>query len=202
MKRECWETLHFRNLTLGEAPNVDRHDGKRIGVYSSEVRALDGMRRVAAQPGFRDWPDGFRAFTDTLGRVFWSQGFEPGPDGADVAISGDPSGRDGSDAGLAEWGQNTSRDITEYEAWLAGADDPDLLWELFHYKISDRNDQNYEDMGMKFLGFFASRAEAEAAQRTIADKPGFRNWPGGFRLSVVRPDTDQWLEGFASFDDE
>ncbi|HYF06375.1 MAG TPA: hypothetical protein VD970_02055 [Acetobacteraceae bacterium] len=162
---------------------------------------MEGIRRVTDQPGFRDWPDGFRIFTDEVGRVFWSEGFERGPDGADVALAGDPSGRDGTDDGLAEWGADESRDIAEWEAYLARWDKPDNpapLWSLYHYKITETNDQSFEDMGMKFLGYFATRKEAESVRDRLAGKPGFRDWPGGFRLYPDGLDADHWLEGFTT----
>lgn len=201
MTLAVFELMHFRGLRAGETPNMDHHAGKSIGVYSSEARALDGMRHVSDQPGFRDWPDGFRLFTDLVGRAYWSQGFETGAHGADIPIARDPSGRDGSDGGLSEWSHDDTRDTAGYEDWLASVHsrrDPDTLWELRHYKIAETNGQDIEDMGLKFLGQFPSRAEAEAARRALAGKPGFRDWPGGFRMEVVALDTDHWTDGFIS----
>ncbi|APT59366.1 hypothetical protein RGI145_14475 [Roseomonas gilardii] len=50
---------------------------------------------------------------------------------------------------------------------------------------------------MKAVGTYSSLAKAEAAIRELLPLPGFRDWPGGFRIYEVTLDRDLWPEGFA-----
>ena len=50
-------------------------DEKLIGVYSTEARAVEARGRVAAQPGFRDLPEGFEIHPYELDRDGWTEGF-------------------------------------------------------------------------------------------------------------------------------
>lgn len=56
----------------------DREDTElRIGTYETETEAdaADAIVRVRDQPGFRDFPDGFKIYPITLGRTEWLEGF-------------------------------------------------------------------------------------------------------------------------------
>jgi hypothetical protein len=61
-------SFHFQIPGPTEMPNLAVHNGKRIGTYTSEARAMQGLHRVANREGFHDWPDGFRLFTIPLDR--------------------------------------------------------------------------------------------------------------------------------------
>jgi hypothetical protein len=53
----------------------DSDDVKLIGIYSSEQKALEALELVKAQPGFRDFPDGFEISEAELDHTEWSEGF-------------------------------------------------------------------------------------------------------------------------------
>ena len=53
----------------------DAEDVKVIGVYSSELEAMAAIERLANQPGFRDYPDGFSIDAYELNRDNWTEGF-------------------------------------------------------------------------------------------------------------------------------
>lgn len=55
----------------------DKHgdDAKLIGIYRSENKANDAIKRLADQPGFCDHPDGFQTDRYELDRDHWSEGF-------------------------------------------------------------------------------------------------------------------------------
>jgi hypothetical protein len=53
----------------------DGDDLKILGVYSSEARAEDRIRRARELPGFRDEPDCFYVNRYTLDRDEWDEGF-------------------------------------------------------------------------------------------------------------------------------
>lgn len=63
-----------------------REDVKMIGVYESREAAEEAVRRLAVQPGFRDWPEiidpseydyesGFHIEEYRLGEDHWVEGF-------------------------------------------------------------------------------------------------------------------------------
>lgn len=57
-------------------PRPDGEDDvKMIGVYASRDKADAAVARLVAQPGFRDWPDGFHADAYLLNRDHWTAGF-------------------------------------------------------------------------------------------------------------------------------
>ena len=43
--------------------------------------------------------------------------------------------------------------------------------------------------------------KATAAILRLRDQPGFRDWPGGFRIFHTPLDRDGWTDGFISWDD-
>lgn len=50
-------------------------DVKLIGVYESAFAARQAQARVARQPGFRDYPQGFEISAYELGQDHWTEGF-------------------------------------------------------------------------------------------------------------------------------
>jgi hypothetical protein len=58
-------------------------------------------------------------------------------------------------------------------------------------------DDGHEDL--KLIGVFSSQALARAAQRQVAEQPGFRDLPDGFDISEHRVDGDiAWREGYVT----
>lgn len=53
----------------------DRDEVKFIGVYANLNDAELTVERLRAQPGFRDWPDGFTIDTYEVGKDHWTEGF-------------------------------------------------------------------------------------------------------------------------------
>lgn len=54
----------------------DREDtALHIGIYATELDALNAIERVRDQVGFRDYPDGFNVYPVKLGRTGWLEGF-------------------------------------------------------------------------------------------------------------------------------
>ena len=48
---------------------------KSIGIYSSRANAEAAIERLRKQPGFRDWPEGFRIFEQWLDHDSWVDGY-------------------------------------------------------------------------------------------------------------------------------
>ena len=67
------ELLHFP-IGAGQEFAEDA-DYKSIGIYSSRALAEAAIARLRQQPGFRDWPDGFRIFTRRLDQDTWVEGY-------------------------------------------------------------------------------------------------------------------------------
>jgi uncharacterized protein DUF6980 len=63
-----------------------------------------------------------------------------------------------------------------------------LLWHLH------RHDDGYEDE--KLIGVYSTEYAARAAQRRVANQPGFRQQPDSFEVASYRVDRDNWVEGF------
>ncbi len=54
----------------------DREDTElHIGIYASESDARDAIASLIGQPGFRDFPEGFKIHPTPLGRTGWREGF-------------------------------------------------------------------------------------------------------------------------------
>lgn len=51
----------------------------------------------------------------------------------------------------------------------------------------------------KFIGVYASVADAEAAIARLRDLPGFRNHRHAFTINACELGQDHWTEGFVSF---
>lgn len=174
------------------------HNGKSIGNFTSLRGAADAHAAVAQAEGFRDWPDGFRVLEFPIDHAFFREGFETGPDG-DRAIADDSSGDVGNDTDVESWGQLPP----EYpEEPLYG--DPELaqgaieggLWELAHFKIGARNEHPFMESGGKVIGLFSTAEKAKTAIEQLRRKPGFSQWPGGWRIFGASIDTVQWGDGF------
>ena len=58
-------------------------DVKLIGVYESRLKAHEAQSRIAGQPGFRDYPEGFEISAYEVGQDHWTEGF--------VVVTGSPS---------------------------------------------------------------------------------------------------------------
>lgn len=190
---------HFRGMKTGDMPNTEWHHGKHIGIHVDEASALASIRLLRDVEGFRDHPDGFHLFPIEVDRIYWSEGFTAGPKGLDIAIADDGTGIQGSDDGLVEYGNDEDRDEwLEEQVWTSKQvpDASDEFWELVHYKISALSSMAHEDMGHKFVGYFTTRARLEAAIRHLTTKPGFREWPDGFRITWEKLGGTAWQTGF------
>ena len=190
---------HFQRVKLGNMPNTEWHHGKDIGIHVDEASALASIRLLRDLEGFRDHPDGFHLIPIEVDRIYWSEGFNAGPRGLDIAIADDGTGIQGSDDGLIEYGNDEDRDKwLEEQVWTSKQvpDAPDEFWELVHYKISAFSSMAHEDMGHKFVGYFTTRARLEAAIRHLTTKPGFREWPDGLRITWSKLGRTGWETGF------
>lgn len=49
---------------------------------------------------------------------------------------------------------------------------------------------------IKFIGVYATRANAEAAVKRLVIQPGFRDYPDGFCIDEYEIGQDHWTEGF------
>ncbi len=74
------------------------------------------------------------------------------------------------------------------------------IFELWHYKIGP-DEEAGDDGSAKDIGLYSTEDNAKAAIGRLKDKPGFRDWPGGFRIFSIPLDHDRWDEGFISSDD-
>lgn len=189
--------MHFR-IGIADIPGRHGDSASLIGNYTSEARALEGMAHIGAKEGFRDWPDGFRLFDLEVDHDYFREGFRT-ENGEDIAIAGDSSGLVGNDEGLEQWGGYELEDEPPDNRPEDYPDEPEFqypLWELIHCKISERNPQYYGDMGFKLVGLYTSLARAKAAAERLRDKPGFRDWPGGWRIDGSGIDEDYGQSGF------
>ena len=73
------------------------------------------------------------------------------------------------------------------------------LWPLWHFSITA--DAEWDDDGSeRLVGFYSSAAQAGAAMLRLRDKPGFRDWPDGFRIFEYGLDEDAFPDGFSPGD--
>ena len=73
MPREVWDLWHF---TLhASAAAIEPLSAKGIGLFSSRANADAAIAHRRRQPGFRDWPAGFRCYRRRIGVVFGRDGF-------------------------------------------------------------------------------------------------------------------------------
>jgi hypothetical protein len=77
------------------------------------------------------------------------------------------------------------------------------LWALWHFKIGagDEPDTDDEEQSAKDIGLYTTEAKAKAAILRLREQPGFRDWPGSFRIFRTPLDRDSWAGGFISWDD-
>lgn len=68
--------------------------------------------------------------------------------------------------------------------------------EAYHFTINSDSDQEYEENGMRLIGLYSSKLQAQEAVARLMGKKGFRDWPGGFRIYESRLDDDVWTSGF------
>jgi hypothetical protein len=71
---ELWDVWHFK-LRDPAAP-IEPLSAKVIGLFSSQANAAAAVAHRRRQPGFRDWPQGFRIFRRRLGVAFGLDGFQ------------------------------------------------------------------------------------------------------------------------------
>lgn len=83
-----------------------------------------------------------------------------------------------------------------------------IVFDLTHYKLPanvDVIDYIGEDDifdSMKPIGIFSTHKNAEDAIKVLVQQPGFRDWPGGFRIfSITLDKIGAWETGFISSDD-
>jgi hypothetical protein len=151
------------------------------GVYASPEAAQAAAAARAGKEGFRDYPEGFRVLAITVDQDRWPQGV------ADLHTP-DLLPHEGS-----------------YCTPRPGPMPPpgtNYLW-LYHFLIAaDSEDDFMDDDAWKLIGYYSTRAKAEAAQRRAAALPGFRDWPGGFRIyDNATLNTGGWEDGFISWDE-
>jgi hypothetical protein len=75
-----------------------------------------------------------------------------------------------------------------------------IVYELWHFPIDADVDFD-EARDRKSIGIYSSKANAEAAIDRLKTKPGFRDWPDGFRVFEAQLDQDSWVDGYGSWDD-
>lgn len=77
-----------------------------------------------------------------------------------------------------------------------------IIYEVYHHKIAAEDDTldvltADDDRDEKRIGLFSSQDKAEAAIVRYRELPGFRDWPGGFRIYTATLDDGlAWEEGF------
>ena len=79
------------------------------------------------------------------------------------------------------------------------------LWILLHYEIAADVDEAEDDetvVSERVVGYYSSEELGRAAIQRMRFKPGFRDWPGGFRLYPAAVNRELWSEGFVNMDEE
>jgi hypothetical protein len=61
----------------GVAYNPVNGDEKLTGVYSTQKKADESIKRLTKQPGFKSHPEGFEVSTYDLDKDEWTEGFIP-----------------------------------------------------------------------------------------------------------------------------
>lgn len=74
------------------------------------------------------------------------------------------------------------------------------LHPLWHFRIGPDDDWD-EDGSERLVGIYASAAGAEAAIDRLRGRPGFCDWPGGFRRFGNTLDDVAWSGGFITWDE-
>jgi hypothetical protein len=82
-----------------------------------------------------------------------------------------------------------------------------LLWHARHLVLEDDGSTIHTDPDgsmhldeeeWRLLGVFRDEATATAHLAAARELPGFRDEPDCFRISPMRPDEDQWTDGFVT----
>ena len=193
------------NYPLEAFGSVERlgFNGSSIGNFTTPEAAARAHEAVANAEGFRDWPDGFRLLELLVDRPYFGEGFIVNSDG-DIAIAGDSSGDVGNDNDVESWGRlppDYPDEPLEGDPDRADGEIPGGLWELCHFKVGARNEHAFMESGGKIVGLFTTAEKAKAAITALRDKPGFNQWPGGWRIFSTDIDKVNWKEGFVD-DDE
>ena len=68
-----WYLWHFK--VSGPAAMIEPLSAKGIGLFSCPANAAAAIAHRRRQPGFRDWPEGFRCYRRRIGVVFGLDGF-------------------------------------------------------------------------------------------------------------------------------
>lgn len=73
-----------------------------------------------------------------------------------------------------------------------------ILWHVHEFEESGLPDDE------KLIGVYRTQKDAEAAQRSVADQPGFRDLPNGFQIHRHTIGNTGWTEGYVTvdYDDE
>ncbi|NGM22632.1 hypothetical protein G3576_21645 [Roseomonas stagni] len=82
--------------------------------------------------------------------------------------------------------------------------EPKSAWILLHYEIAADVDETEIDetiLSERVAGFYSSEEQGQAAIQRLRLKPGFRDWPDGFRLFPIELDRAWWNEGFVNTDE-
>jgi hypothetical protein len=196
MQRVLLELWHFHAGPGTDIPDIAPAGGKLLGVH----RTRGPLRRTIAVTrgwlGFRLWPQGYRIVETRLDHTHWLGGFRPGPERfEDEAIAGDPSPIAGNDSALGKDPDEEAASLTGIDQWTEltrpGRWRPEsrVIWEVNHHKIPADSDNVSEDMGQKRIGLYSTLETAGQAVVVLRDKPGFRNWPRGFRPMPIRLDS-------------
>ncbi|UPG72593.1 hypothetical protein MVG78_19325 [Roseomonas gilardii subsp. gilardii] len=77
------------------------------------------------------------------------------------------------------------------------------FWIVEHHEMDADGDETETDeieMSMKLIGIYSSEEKARQAIGRMRQLPGFRDWPGGFRITEVVVDQELWPEGFNEAD--
>lgn len=73
-RRQLWSLEHFK-IGHFNSWTVEDMGQTLVGLYTSRAKVSEAIARLSVQPGFRDWPDGFRVGRQGLNRVGWECGF-------------------------------------------------------------------------------------------------------------------------------
>ncbi|MDT8274897.1 MULTISPECIES: hypothetical protein [Roseomonas] len=77
------------------------------------------------------------------------------------------------------------------------------IWNVIHYRAQAEDDERADpklELSAKLIGNFSTRAKAEDAVARRMPWAGFRDWPGGFRITEITLDQDLWPNGFPETD--
>lgn len=67
------DTMHL--LWHSHPTGANEGNEKLIGIYSSEAKAKSAQERLAKQPGFRDYLEGFEIAMRIVDKDSWTEGY-------------------------------------------------------------------------------------------------------------------------------